>query len=341
MATGVVSWSQTAATNATADSAVNMAEGMAPSAVNDSVRALMASVAKWRDDQAGSLLTGGTSTAYTLTTNQVFASLAAMSGQSIRVRFHTTNGAAATINVDGLGAKSIYVDNVAVAGILITNSVWDMVYDNSLPGWIIANLANSSYTPPGAIHPYGGTSAPIGWLLCDGSSVLRATYPALFAAIGTAFGSVDGTHFNIPDLTGRVIAGKESAGTRLTTAVSGVDGGTLGAVGGSQSHTLLTTQLPAHTPAGTVAITETAHTHGVSVRNDTASPVSSPAGAAVLANNSSGTSYSSAAGTSQNNTMNVAASTGITATFTGTAIGSSAAHNNVQPTIVLNYIIKT
>lgn len=52
--------------------------------------------------------------------------------------------------------------------------------------------------PSGVILPYGGTSAPTGFLMCDGSSKLRATYPALFAVIGTAFGAADGTHFNLP-----------------------------------------------------------------------------------------------------------------------------------------------
>ena len=57
--TGLISWSQTANSNATADSNVGMQEGMAPSAVNDGIRALMASAAKYRDDIAGAILTGG------------------------------------------------------------------------------------------------------------------------------------------------------------------------------------------------------------------------------------------------------------------------------------------
>ena len=60
-------WSQTAANNATADSSVNWQEGQAPSSVNDSGRAMMASIAKHRDDIAGAIVTGGTATAYTVT----------------------------------------------------------------------------------------------------------------------------------------------------------------------------------------------------------------------------------------------------------------------------------
>lgn len=66
----------------------------------------------------------------------------------------------------------------------------------------------SNLIPSGIILPYGGTSVPSGYLLCDGSSLLRATYAALFAIIGTAFGIADGTHFNIPDLRGYFLRGR-------------------------------------------------------------------------------------------------------------------------------------
>lgn len=60
--------------------------------------------------------------------------------------------------------------------------------------------AGINICPPGTIQMYGGSAAPnTDWLLCDGSSVLRATYPSLFAAIGTTYGSVDATHFTLPD----------------------------------------------------------------------------------------------------------------------------------------------
>lgn len=65
--------------------------------------------------------------------------------------------------------------------------------------------------PSGAITAYGGTSAPAGYLLCDGSSLLRASYTNLFTAIGTAYGAADGTHFNLPDLRGQFLRGVTGA----------------------------------------------------------------------------------------------------------------------------------
>lgn len=61
---------------------------------------------------------------------------------------------------------------------------------------------------PGLILPYGGSTAPTGYMLCDGSAISRETYSALFTAIGTVFGTGDGsTTFNIPDLRGKFIRG--------------------------------------------------------------------------------------------------------------------------------------
>lgn len=105
---GVPLWSTTAASNATADPAVNWAEGMAPSAVNDSSRAMMSSVAKWRDDLYG-LTTAGTATALTVTTNSTFASAAAMSGAIFTIIPHTTSGTTPTLAVDGLTARNINI----------------------------------------------------------------------------------------------------------------------------------------------------------------------------------------------------------------------------------------
>lgn len=73
-------------------------------------------------------------------------------------------------------------------------------------------------TPAGVIQAYGGSSAPQGWLICDGSAVSRTTYAALYAAIGTAFGAGDGsTTFNLPNAKGRMLVGRDAAQTIFDT----------------------------------------------------------------------------------------------------------------------------
>lgn len=94
----------------------------------------------------------------------------------------------------------------------------------------------AAYLPPGSVMPYAGASEPSGWLFCYGQAVSRATYAALFSAIGTVGGVGDGsTTFNIPDLRGRVVAGQDDMGgvsaDRLTAPFNG---DTLGVAGGSE-----------------------------------------------------------------------------------------------------------
>ena len=141
MATGVTVWSKTAATNNTIDSAVNFAEGQAPSSVNDSARGLMASVAKWRDDLSGSVTTAGSSTAYTATSNQSFAALTA--GIEIACQFDEDCGATVTLNVDGLGAKPLRsaAGVELVAGAIKAGSVHRATYFTSNSGeWLLHDV---------------------------------------------------------------------------------------------------------------------------------------------------------------------------------------------------------
>lgn len=74
---------------------------------------------------------------------------------------------------------------------------------------------NYTDVPIGSMQPFGGGTVPTGWVLCDGTSYLRAApqFVALFAAIGTAFGAADGTHFNVPDWRGRFMRGSDNMGS--------------------------------------------------------------------------------------------------------------------------------
>jgi len=81
----------------------------------------------------------------------------------------------------------------------------------------INRVARDNSGPPvGGILPYGGAVAPTGYLLCDGSSYLRAEYAALFLAIGTGFGAVDGMHFSVPDLREAAPVGVGTRGAGVT-----------------------------------------------------------------------------------------------------------------------------
>lgn len=100
--------------------------------------------------------------------------------------------------------------------------------------------------------PFSGSVVPAGWLLCYGQAVSRTTYARLFAAIGTAYGVGDGsTTFNVPDMRGRIIVGKDDMGgvaaNRVTNGVSGFDATVLGASGGAQSKTPAATLTGANT----------------------------------------------------------------------------------------------
>lgn len=192
--------------------------------------------------------------------------------------------------------------------------------------------------PSGSVIIFGGTSAPTGWLLCDGSAISRSTYAALFSAIATAYGVGDGSStFNIPDIRGRVVAGKEASASLLTSAIGGIDGNTLGNTGGVQGVTLTSAQ--SGVPAHTHGLTMDSHTHtftGIAHNH-----------AGVIVGASPSLGGGGTAGIQSGNTSNTTAGgTNSTVTTTGTIANNSAAnaasaHANTQPTIILNYIIKT
>ncbi len=196
-------WSQTAATNATADSTINWAEGQAPSTVNDSARAMMAAQRKWFDDISAATTTGGSSTAYTLASSSTFTSLGVMNGSILSLTPHATNtgNPQTTLAVDGLAAQPIRSSpSVEVKpGDLILGATYLVQYNSSAGVFYLVNFNNSGLVPVGTILPSGGGTLPPGWLWCDGAAVSRTTYAALFAVISTFWGVGNGsTTFNVP-----------------------------------------------------------------------------------------------------------------------------------------------
>jgi hypothetical protein len=250
-------WSQTSASDATADSTINWQEGQAPSTVNDSARAMMAATAKYRDDVAGAIVTGGTSTAYTVSSYQVFDTLAHLGGQMIAFTPHTTNGATVTLNVDSLGTRPLRSSPGAelLAGTIIQGTPYVATYSNGDGAFYLQNFYGNPYNIPlgAGLDFWGSTTPNSSFAFPTGQAVSRSTYSALFSLIGTTYGSGDGsTTFNLPDKTGRASVMKEASASRLTSTYFGADSTALGSTGGGESKALITANLPAYTPAGSI-----------------------------------------------------------------------------------------
>lgn len=160
--------------------------------------------------------------------------------------------------------------------------------------------------PTGAVLPYGGTTAPGGWLLCNGQAVSRTTQATLFAVIGTTYGDGDGTTtFNLPDLSGRFPLGAGNGHSR-------------GDEGGAEAHELTTEEMPTHNHRLWSDNGSSANANGLGNAN----------GFSIAAkSDDDGSGYKDTLAGSSEQAVEDA--------------GDGDPHNNMPPFSVFNYIIKT
>ena len=180
---------------------------------------------------------------------------------------------------------------------LVSGTNIKTINNNSILG--SGNIMVGGSTPTGSVMMFGGATAPDGYLLCDGTAVSRTTYSDLYDAIGTTYGSGDGsTTFNLPNLKGKVPVGYDSSDSSFDS---------LGETGGEKTHTLTVNEMPSHTHP-----LKTSYTSGSNTDND---KVMSASGSSGWNNNAHGE-------------------------YSIENAGGGQAHNNLQPYIVMNYIIK-
>lgn len=192
--------------------------------------------------------------------------------------------------------------------------------------------------PTGVVLDYAANAIGNGYIACGGQAVNRVTEARLFGVISTLHGVGDGaTTFNVPDLRGRTVAGEDDMGgssaNRLTGLAGGVDGDAFGAAGGLETHTLTTAQLAVTTPAGTV----TGHTHFIA---NTDSATTQLTASNIFTRDRGAGNANDYAGAGTGTAPSIGLTSSATSIFSGTAFGSGAAHNNVQPTLVLTKMIK-
>ena len=177
--------------------------------------------------------------------------------------------------------------------------------------YVDAGLAAIAAVPPGTMSAYAGSTVPLGWVICDGRALSTVTFPALFSAIGYAHGG-SGSTFNVPDLRGRTPMGMDDFGGALSAAgaanrVTNIQADVLGGSLGAETHTLSTAELPSHSHSYTDRYFASGSGGGLT-------GVTSPSTAA--------NTFATTAGTTDN-------------------AGSGNAHNNMQPSIAMLFLIKT
>jgi microcystin-dependent protein len=244
----------------------------------------------------------------------------------------------------------------------------------------LAAIDEAQFVPAGTVHVFAGATLPDGYLWCAGESVLRATYPGLFTAIGTTWGAVDGTHFTLPNFKDRFLVGRGTMGATADAAIidSLLTSTTLGATydgeGAIDTITLVDANIPSHTHSFSDSFSGTtgsggdnhthtfsdsgttgsdSHSHGYSDRGSNTVLDRAGGGGASVAGTS--TSSETTDSDSHSHTFSVSGTTSgpsdfsHTHSFSGTVSGTTGSAGSdtaftvaiLPPCAVVNYIIKT
>lgn len=245
-----------------------------------------------------------------------------------------------SLSRDGQGGMR---NNLAMNGFQVTG-----LGEATQPGNAVSLSQFQSGTPVGAVVDFAGVTPPDTWLLCFGQAVEVSAYPEFVAScyVGNAlnatagFGyrttsqtnpsanrSTSGQFIVLPDLRGRVGAGKDDMGgspaNRTTTAGSSINGTLIGASGGAQNHILTIAQMPSHNHGGASGAAG-AHTHTQNTTTGTGS-IGQNLPWIIAASNSVPSGNIDPAG---NHTHSIPSQ------------GGNESHLNMQPTIIVNKIIK-
>lgn len=257
--------------------------------------------------------------------------------------------------------------NAAIAlivGVLNGNIDADNIAAGAVGLSELSSVVAAALNPTGSILAYGGGSAPTGYLMCDGSSQLRASYSALFAIVGTSFGTVDGTHFNLPDLRGRVPVGADAMSgtaanrsqhsTTITTSGTSTSATVASAAGLSIGMFITSTNItPGTTITAISGTTLTMSAGSITTGSTVAARFSLLGNDAQTVGSVGGVDTQTLVTAQMPSHTHSVLSTTTTAGGSGAAIftpsgstntgsaGNDQAHPNVQPSVVVNYIIKT
>lgn len=284
----------------------------------------------------------------------------------------------------GSNAHVLQADDSTSTGLKWAAVGTSNISDGAITLGKLASALQAFLVPTGSINAWSTNTAPTGWQLCDGTAVSRTTYAALYAVIGTTYGAGDGsTTFNLPNLKGRVIVGRDAAQTEFDS---------LAETGGAKTHTLTSSEMPAHvhnvsayshsasigntnlshthTFSGTV-VSGGAHSHTITVtdpghvhtrqygsvsRQATGTATTVPVNGGGIPNFDTGSSTTGITASSNSTGSHDHTYSGTTSSTLGdhnhsisisnhdakdtASTGGGNAHNNLQPYMVLNYIIK-